>query len=176
MHQDSVWGSLTYLAGRFGHDYVTSYGVTLRIGVISFLGGLLLAILLTMARISPIPPLRTAVSGYVEIFRNIPVLCLLLFIVYGLPEVGFTLDYEPSVIATLILVSSAFGCDNLRSGINAVDPGQIEAARSLGHVVWRHHALHRAAAGAEHRRAADGHAVHLSDHQLLDRRARADRP
>ena len=41
----------------------------------------------------------------------------------GLPEVGFTLDYEPSVIATLILVSSAFGCDNLRSGINAIDPG-----------------------------------------------------
>jgi His/Glu/Gln/Arg/opine family amino acid ABC transporter permease subunit len=132
MHQNSLWGTLAYLAGRFGHDYVMSYGVTLRIGVISFLIGLLLAILLTMARVSPIPPLRTAISGYVEIFRNIPVLCLLLFIVYGLPEVGLTLDYEPSVIATLVLVSSAFGCDNLRSGINAVDPGQIEAARSLG--------------------------------------------
>jgi His/Glu/Gln/Arg/opine family amino acid ABC transporter permease subunit len=125
-------GTVPYLIEHYGVEYLSSYGVALRIGVISFLIGTMLAVVLTVLRISPIPPLRTAVSGYVEVFRNIPVLCLLIFVVFALPEIGIVVDYEPSVIVTLILVSSAFGCDNLRSGINAIDPGQIEAARSLG--------------------------------------------
>lgn len=128
----SAWGDLAYLLGHYGGEYLASYAVALRIGVLSFLGGLLLGVALTVLRISPIPPLRAAVSGYVELFRNVPVLCLLIFVVFALPEVGIVIDYEPCVILTLILVSSAFACDNLRSGINAIDPGQIEAARSLG--------------------------------------------
>ena len=128
----SGWGDFTYLIGHFGLKYLSSYGVALQIGVISFIGGFALAIVLTVLRISPIAPLRSAVSFYVEIFRNVPVLCLLIFIVFALPEVGIVIDYKPSVIVTLILVSSSFGCDNLRTGINTVDPGQIEAARSVG--------------------------------------------
>ncbi|WEV64068.1 amino acid ABC transporter permease [Bifidobacterium sp. ESL0732] len=130
-HQ-SLWGSLVYLLAHYGWQYVSSYGVALRIGVLSFVGGVALAFVLTTLRVSPIPPLRAAISFYVEVFRNIPVLALLIFIVFALPEVGLVIDYEPSVIVTLILVASAFGCDALRSGINAIDPGQVEAARSLG--------------------------------------------
>lgn len=130
-HQ-SLWSDLAYLFSHFGGSYLTSYGVTLRIGIVAFAGGLLLGVALTVLRISPIPPLRGLVSFYVEVFRNIPVLCLLIFIVFALPEVGVVFDYEPSVIITLILVSSAFACDNLRSGINSIQPGQIEAARSIG--------------------------------------------
>ena len=128
----SGWADLAYLIGQYGSEYLSSYGVTLRIGVVAYLGGLALAIVLTTLRVSPIPPLRGAITVYVEVFRNIPVLCLLTFIVFALPEIGIVVDYEPSVILTLVLVSSAFGCDNLRSGINAIDAGQIEAARSIG--------------------------------------------
>ncbi len=137
MHSgQSRWGDFTYLIGHYGLEYCSAYGIALRIGVIAFVGGLALALLLTVLRISPIPPLRTAVSFYVEVFRNVPVLCLLIFVVFALPEVGIVLDYEPSVIVTLVLVSSSFACDNLRTGINTIDPGQIEAARSVGLTFW----------------------------------------
>ena len=130
--QRSFIDDMAYLIANFGSDYVAAYGQTLSIGFISFLLGLTLGIILTVMRISPIPPLRSAVSFYVEVFRNIPVLCLLIFVVFALPEIGIVLDYRPCVILTLTLVASAFACDNLRTGINAIDPGQIEAARSLG--------------------------------------------
>ncbi|KFF30757.1 amino acid ABC transporter permease [Bifidobacterium bombi] len=131
------WGSILYLLQHYGSEYVASYAVALRIGVVSFFAALVLATVLTVLRVSPIAPLRSVVSGYVEVFRNIPTLCLLIFIVFALPQVGVTLDYEPCVTVTLILVGSAFACDNLRSGINSIDVGQIEAARSLG-LPFRH--------------------------------------
>lgn len=120
------------LITQYGSQYVAAYLVSLRIALLGFTGGFLLALVLTVARISPIAPLRTLVSMWVEIFRNAPVLCLIIFIVYALPDLGVVLDYEPSVILALVLVSSAFACDNLRTGINAIDPGQVEAARAVG--------------------------------------------
>ncbi|MFT8704912.1 amino acid ABC transporter permease [Bifidobacterium aquikefiricola] len=120
------------LISEYGWQFIASYGVSLRISCIAFVLGLLLGTLLTVGRISPIPPLRQAINIYVETFRNIPVLALLVFIVYALPDLGLVIDYEPCVIITLILVSSAFTCDNLRTGINAIDAEQIQAARALG--------------------------------------------
>ena len=128
----SFVNSLIYLIGHYGMQYLSAYGEALRLGLISFVLGLVLGVVLTGLRVSPIAPLRSAISFYVEIFRNIPVLSLLIFVVFALPEVGLVIDYEPSVIVTLTLVTSAFACDNLRTGINAIDPGQIEAARSVG--------------------------------------------
>ena len=128
----SFVNSLMYLIGHYGSQYLAAYGEALRLGLVSFVLGLALGIVLTGLRVSPIAPLRSAISFYVEIFRNIPVLSLLIFVVFALPEVGLVIDYEPSLIVTLTLVSSAFACDNLRTGINAIDPGQIEAARSVG--------------------------------------------
>ena len=121
-----------YLVATYGQSFVDAYLVSLRIAVIGFVGGFALAIVLTVARVSPIPPLRGAVTVYVEVFRNMPVLCLLVFIVYALPDLGVVVDYEPSAILALILVSSSFACENLRTGINTIDAGQIQAARSLG--------------------------------------------
>nr|WP_277347684.1 amino acid ABC transporter permease [Bifidobacterium sp. DSM 109958] len=117
---------------NYGQAFVQAYLVSLRIAVLGFVGGFLVAIVLTVARVSPIPPLRSAVTAYVEIFRNMPVLCLLVFIVYALPDLGLVVDYEPAAILTLVLVSSSFACENLRTGINTIDAGQIQAARSLG--------------------------------------------
>jgi ABC-type amino acid transport system permease subunit len=54
----------------------------------------------TVLRLLPLPPLRWVLTGYVEIFRNIPSVALLIFIVFALPDLNVVIDYEPSVILT----------------------------------------------------------------------------
>jgi His/Glu/Gln/Arg/opine family amino acid ABC transporter permease subunit len=86
----------------------------------------------TVLRLLPLAPLRIALTVYVEVFRNIPAVALLIFIVFALPDLNIVIDYEPSVILTLALVCSAFTADYLRAGINTIPGGQVEAALSLG--------------------------------------------
>ncbi len=125
-------GDITYLVGRYAPQFGHAYLVTLEITLLSFALGFALGTLLSALRVSPIAPLRAAVTAYVEIFRNAPVLCTLIFIVFALPEVGVVINYQPAVVFALTLVASAFTCDNLAAGVNAIDPGQVEAARALG--------------------------------------------
>jgi His/Glu/Gln/Arg/opine family amino acid ABC transporter permease subunit len=94
--------------------------------------GFALGIVVTVARLLPLRPLRFVLTGYVEVFRNIPGVVLLIFIVFALPDLEVVIDYEPSVILTLTLVCSAFTADYLRTGINTIAEGQVQAARSLG--------------------------------------------
>lgn len=124
--------SIDYLVSTYGAQFLSSLVTTWRLTAIGFIFGLILALFLTVLRVSPIRPLRVAVDFYVQVFRNIPGLSLLIFIVYGLPALHIVLDYEPSVIAALIIICSAFACENLSTGINTVGVGQVEAARSLG--------------------------------------------
>ena len=117
-------------------DYGPAFGqallLTWKLTVLSFVPGFLLGVLVTVLRLLPLPPLRFVLTGYVEIFRNIPSVALLIFIVFALPDLQVVIDYEPSVILTLALVCSAFTADYLRTGINTVAGGQAEAALSLG--------------------------------------------
>src|SRR3954454_3886446 len=121
---------------RLWADYGPAFGhallLTWKLTAVSFVGGFALGMVVTVARLFPLPPLRFILSGYVEIFRNIPGAALLIFIVFALPDLNVLIDYEPSVILTLTLVCSAFTADYLRTGINTVGNGQVEAARSLG--------------------------------------------
>ena len=117
-------------------DYGPAFGqallLTWKLTILSFVPGVLLGVLVTVLRLLPLPPLRFVLTGYVEIFRNIPSVALLIFIVFALPDLQVVIDYEPSVILTLALVCSAFTADYLRTGINTVAGGQAEAALSLG--------------------------------------------
>ena len=117
-------------------DYRPAFGqallLTWKLTVLSFVPGFLLGIGVTVLRLLPLPPLRGVLTVYVEIFRNIPSVALLIFIVFALPDLQVVIDYEPSVILTLALVASAFTADYLRAGINTVAGGQAEAALSLG--------------------------------------------
>ena len=69
---------------------------------------------------------------YVETFRNIPLLLILLFTVFGLPKLDVTIDFFPAAVAGCSLYTGAFVAEAVRSGINAVGLGQGEAARSIG--------------------------------------------
>ena len=105
---------------------------TIALTFLGYLFALIVGTALAVCRVSPIPPLRWAATVYVEIFRNIPLLSLLILIAFGLPDVGLTLPYFWCGVLGLTLSSAAFVCENVRSGINTVPIGHAEAARSIG--------------------------------------------
>lgn len=105
---------------------------TVQITAVSFAGALLIGALLATFRISPIAPLRIAAAVYVEIFRNVPLVALVVLVVYGLPEIGLNPGFLPGVMLATTAVGAAFACETLRTGINAVGADQVEAARAIG--------------------------------------------
>ena len=123
---------LQELLSTYGDMYVQALFVTWRMTAISYVGAMVLALLLTVARVSPIAPLRRLGDLYVQIFRNIPGVSLLIICVYALPSLRIVLDYDVCVIVTTVLIASAFGSENFMSGINTIGVGQVEAARSIG--------------------------------------------
>ena len=125
-------GEVSRLLAEHGPAFGQALFLTWKLTVVSFVPGFLLGMAVTVLRLLPLPPLRFVLTVYVEIFRNIPSVALLIFIVFALPDLNVLIDYEPAVILTLTLVCSAFTADYLRTGINTVASGQIEAALSLG--------------------------------------------
>ncbi|MFO1396604.1 MAG: amino acid ABC transporter permease [Burkholderiales bacterium] len=125
-------GEVARLLAEYGPAFGQALFLTWKLTVASFVPGFVLGMIVTVLRLLPVPPLRFVLTGYVEIFRNIPSVALLIFIVFALPDLDVVIDYEPSVILTLALVCSAFTADYLRSGINTIPGSQVEAALSLG--------------------------------------------
>lgn len=107
-------------------------GITLELSLLGFLGAVVLGTVLAIMRVSPIVPLRMFATFYVEVFRNIPMLALLVLFVFGLPDSGIIFPLFASEAICLALLFAAFVCETVRSGINAVPAGQSEAARALG--------------------------------------------
>lgn len=124
--------SVAELLSQYGPNYVAALLTTWQMTAISFIFCVLLALVVTVMRVSPVAPLRAFGDFYVQLFRNIPGVSLLIIVVYSLPQLGILMDYRECVIVTVVLVSSAFGSENFMSGINTIGMGQIEAARSLG--------------------------------------------
>ena len=105
---------------------------TLELTLLGFILATIVGTIVAIFRISPIAPLRAVGLIYVEIFRNVPLMSLIIVVVYALPEIGVLFSYSTSVIVAMMLVGGSFLCEALRAGINGVPSGQIEAARSLG--------------------------------------------
>jgi len=125
-------GNVSRLLADYGPAFGQALLLTWKLTAVSFVAGFMLGTVVTVLRLLPLRPLRFVLTVYVEIFRNIPSVALLIFIVFALPDLNVLIDYEPSVILTLALVCSAFTADYLRTGINTVAGGQAEAALSLG--------------------------------------------
>ena len=123
---------LSELLSTYGEKYLQGLLATWSMTAVSFVFVMALAVLVTVARVSPLRPLRVAGDLYVQVFRNIPGVALLIIIAYALPDLRIVLDWRTCVIVTTVLLGSAFGSENFMSGINTIGVGQIEAARSLG--------------------------------------------
>ncbi|MBW9331926.1 amino acid ABC transporter permease [Herbaspirillum sp. RU 5E] len=111
--------------------------VTIGLGIGSFVLGSALGMLIALARISDARPLRWLAFAYVSVFRGTPLLIQILLIYFGLPNYGITIDPIPAALLALTLFSAAYLSENFRSGINAVDRGQWEAAWSMGMGYWK---------------------------------------
>lgn len=107
---------------------------TVRYTLGAFAVGLPLGALLAFMKLSSVAPYRWIATAYIEFFRGIPALLVVLSVGFAVPY-AFGVDI-PSVLAkvsiALGIVSSAYIAETLRAGIQAVPRGQIEAARSLG--------------------------------------------
>lgn len=106
---------------------------TVALTVAGALIALVLGVLIAGCRVSPVPPLRLFGTVWVTVLRNTPLLLLFMIAFFILPEVLFP-GMSPYVLGILALgfYTSSFVCEAIRSGINTVEIGQAEAARSVG--------------------------------------------
>ncbi len=111
--------------------------VTLLLGAVSVVSGLVLGLLVALVRIYAIRPVRIAAKIYIDVFRSIPLLVLLIVVYYALPFVGLRLSPFMSAVCALTLVSCAYTAEIFRAGIEAIPKGQFEASHALG-LSYRH--------------------------------------
>ncbi|WP_042245727.1 amino acid ABC transporter permease [Paracoccus sp. PAMC 22219] len=106
--------------------------ITLQLGAASIVAGLMLGLGLAMARLYGPGPVRFVTRLYIDIFRSIPLLVLLIIVYYALPFVGLRLSPFMSAMSALTLVSGAYTAEIFRAGIEAIPKGQFEASAALG--------------------------------------------
>ncbi|KAB8331103.1 amino acid ABC transporter permease [Scytonema tolypothrichoides VB-61278] len=112
--------------------------VTLEITALSVVFGMIGGSLIGIARLSPILPLRFCTRAYVDFFRGTPLLVQIFMIYFGLPalaqSIGIPLRFDRllAAVVALSLNSAAYIGEIVRAGIQSIEPGQAEAANSLG--------------------------------------------
>ena len=104
----------------------------LAIALLAYAGALVVGTLVAVCRVSPVPPLRALGAVWVTIACNIPTLCLMILLAFVAPRAGVPLSLFPAAVGAILLAGSGYVCEAVRSGINSVAKGQVEAARALG--------------------------------------------
>ena len=112
-------------------------GQTLMLFALTLLFSLPLGLVFTLGSISKIPPLRWLSRIYIWIFRGTPLMLQLFFIYYGLPFLGIAFDRTTSAVVTFVLNYAAYFAEIYRAGIQSIDRGQHEAAKTLGFTPWQ---------------------------------------
>jgi len=94
--------------------------------------GIIIGLLTSIVRVTRIKVLNHLAIVYVDLFRGTPLLMQIIFIYYALPYIGINLPAPIAGIAALSINSGAYVTEIFRAGIESIDKGQMEAARSLG--------------------------------------------
>lgn len=110
--------------------------LTVLLGFTSLLLAFAIGLVLVLVRLYAAKPFRALAVIYIDIFRAIPLLVLLVLIYYALPFVGVNLSPFWAATSALSLVAAAYAAECFRAGIEAVAKGQFEAAKALG-FTWR---------------------------------------
>jgi glutamate transport system permease protein len=127
-------------------DYLKAFGLTIGLFVVSGIGALIWGTILAVFRVGPVSILNKAAAVYVILFRNTPLLMIFVFMAIAMPVLGYNFKFVEDVeiggwnvsafffrsCVALTLYTSAFVCEALRSGVNAVPLGQAEAGRAIG--------------------------------------------
>lgn len=107
-------------------------GNTLALAFVILTLGAVMGVLVCLVRLYAPRPLRWLAIAYIDLFRAIPILVLLVLIYYALPFLGIRFGPFVSASLALGLVFSSFTAEVFRAGIQAIPKGQIEAADALG--------------------------------------------
>jgi len=107
-------------------------GVTVRIAILSVIFSLVLGLVVALVRMAP-GPIGLIGFLYVQVFRALSLYVYILFVYFGIAA-AFKIDFDPITagVVSLTLLNSAYMAEIYRAAIQAIDPGQREAARSLG--------------------------------------------
>ena len=132
---------MTVLNWEFIAKYLPLYReaawLTLRLGLIGIALSILIGLICAVVQYDKVPVLRRIVGFYIELSRNTPLLIQLFFIYYGLPKLGIRTDPASCGIAGLAFLGGSYMAEAFRSGLEAVDPVQLESAYSLGMTKWQ---------------------------------------
>src|SRR5690242_10703260 len=107
--------------------------VTAQLTIVSFSIGIVLGFVLALGRLSTTPLLRIPATVYVEAFRATPALVQLVWIYYALPIItGIRLSGFSAISLGLGLHTAAYFGEIFRGGIQSIERGQVDAAKSVG--------------------------------------------
>lgn len=106
--------------------------LTVKIGIIGIAFSVLIGLACAMIQYYKISVLRQMVAFYIELSRNTPLLVQLFFIYYGLPKIGIQTNAEICGAAGLAFLGGSYMSEAFRSGLEAVEPIQMESSLSLG--------------------------------------------
>ncbi len=107
--------------------------------IIAIVAAFILGIVFGFGRLSKFLPFRWLATAYVYMFRGTPILVQAFFVFFAIPQLFPGITFNPFVAGaiTLSLNTGAYMTEIIRGGIQAVDPGQNEASRSLGLGHWK---------------------------------------
>jgi glutamate transport system permease protein len=112
--------------------FLTGLENTLRAAVVAGILSLIAGVILAVLRLSPVRPLRWLVIAWIEFFRGVPLLLLVIFLYFGLPRYGIDPGRYWFLVWGLTLYNSAVIAEIVRAGILSLDRGQTEAALAVG--------------------------------------------
>jgi polar amino acid transport system permease protein len=119
---------------KFLHDATEFLTILVTLGslILSTILGLLWALL----RVSGVRALSSLSAVLINLIRGIPIIVLLFYLYFVMPDFGVTLTALQAAILGLGIAYSAYQAENFRAGIEAIDKGQIEAAQTIGMGWW----------------------------------------
>ena len=114
------------------HFLLRGLWVTIYVSLISIVLSFILGLFLGLIRYMKIKYVSAIVGFIVDIIRNLPLLLIIFFTYFGLPQMGIVTNPTTASIIALVIFVGAMLCEIVRSGIIAVPDGQMEGARSNG--------------------------------------------
>ena len=110
--------------------------LTIVVTVGSLILSTILGLLWAFMRVSGLRALSGFSAGLINVIRGIPIIVLLFYLYFVMPDFGITLTALQAAILGLGIAYSAYQAENFRAGIEAIDKGQIEAAQTIGMGWW----------------------------------------
>ncbi|CAB3625878.1 amino acid ABC transporter permease [Achromobacter pestifer] len=127
----------TLLVGQYPNGPLGGLALTLILAALGLAMSLPLALMIALARVSPFGWLRVASKALVNVVRGMPLLMLIFWAYFVVPKLtGQVISGFWTLIFALVVYESAYLSEVIRSGIEAVPRGQVEASRSLGVGYW----------------------------------------